>query len=664
MIIPGAESFAPVSERVDSMALYNKKTIEDIDVRGKKVIVRVDFNVPLDDNGNITDDKRIVGALPTIRYLVGNGAKTILVSHLGRPKNGPEEKYSMKPTAVRLSELLGKPVIMAADVIGPDAKAKAAALKEGEVLMLENVRFHKEETKNDPAFAKELASLAEIFVNDAFGTAHRAHASTAGLADYLPAVCGYLIRKEISIMGKALSNPERPFVAILGGAKVSDKISVIENLIDKVDTLIIGGGMAYTFLKAKGCKIGDSICEDDKLDLARSLMEKAEKKGVQLMLPIGSIVGKEFKPDTEYKYVPSDDMPDGWMGMDIGSQTIEYFSKEIKKAKTIVWNGPMGVFEFENFANGTREIAKAVAESGAISIVGGGDSAAAIEQLGFADRITHISTGGGASLEFLEGKVLPGIAVLMDKNPRKKIIAGNWKMNKTAKEAAEFVTALIPRVADAQADVVVGAPFVCLPDVIKAAAGTNIKVAAQNMHWEEKGAFTGEVSGPMLRDLGVEYVIIGHSERRQYFAETDETVNKKVHAALKYGLKPIVCVGESLKQREQGVTAELVSYQVKIALLGLTAEQVKDLIIAYEPVWAIGTGKTATNEQANEVCVIIRDTIKSLYDEETADMIRIQYGGSVTADNAEGLFGMSDIDGGLVGGASLKLDDFEKIVKS
>lgn len=646
------------------MALYNKKTIEDIDVRGKKVIVRVDFNVPLDENRNITDDKRIRAALPTIKYLVDNKAKTILVSHLGRPKEGPEEKYSMKPTAVRLGELLGQPVIMANDVIGPDAKAKAAALKEGEVLMLENVRFHKEETKNDPAFAKELASLAEIYVNDAFGTAHRAHASTAGLADYLPAVCGYLIQKEIEIMGKALSNPERPFVAILGGAKVSDKISVIENLIDKVDTLIIGGGMAYTFLKAKGYKIGDSICEDDKLDLAKSLMEKAEQKGVKLLLPIGSIVGKEFKPDTEYKYVPSDDMPDGWMGMDIGSQTIEYFSKEIRKAKTIVWNGPMGVFEFENFANGTREIARAVAESGAVSIVGGGDSAAAIEQLGFADKITHISTGGGASLEFLEGKVLPGIAVLMDKNPRKKVIAGNWKMNKTAKEAAEFVKALIPRVAGVQADVVVGAPFVCLPDVVKAAAGSNIKVAAQNMHWEEKGAFTGEVSGLMLRDLGVEYVIIGHSERRQYFAETDETVNRKVHAALKYGLKPIVCVGESLTQREQGVTAELVSYQVKIALLGLTAEQVKDVIIAYEPIWAIGTGKTATNEQANEVCIIIRNTIKSLYGEETAEQVRIQYGGSVTAANAEGLFSMSDIDGGLVGGASLKLDDFEKIVKS
>ncbi len=645
------------------MALYNKKSIKDIDVRGKKVIVRVDFNVPQDENGSITDDKRIVGALPTIKYLVNNGAKTILVSHLGRPKNGPEAKFSMNPTAVRLGELLGKPVIMADDVIGPDAKAKAAALKDGEILMLENVRFHKEEEKNDPAFAKELSTLAEIYVNDAFGTAHRAHASTAGLADYLPAVCGYLIQKEIDIMGKALSNPARPFVAILGGKKVSDKIEVIENLLEKVDTLIIGGGMAYTFLKAKGYKIGNSICEDDKIELAKSLLAKADEKGVNLMLPIGSIVGKEFSNDTEHKYVPSDDMPDGWMGMDIGSLTIEQFSKEIKKAKTIVWNGPMGVFEFDNFANGTREIAKAVADSGAVSIVGGGDSAAAIEQLGFADKITHISTGGGASLEFLEGKLLPGIAALLDKNPRKKIAAGNWKMNKTAKEAVEFVTALKPRVEGAEAEVVVGVPFICLSDVIKAAAGSNIKVAAQNMHWEEKGAFTGEVSGPMLKDLGVDYVIIGHSERRQYFAETDETVNKKAHAVFKYGLKPIICVGESLAQREEGVTAELVSYQVKIALLGLSAEQVKETVIAYEPIWAIGTGKTATKEQANEVCAIIRGTVKGMYCEDVADEVRIQYGGSVTAATASELFTMSDIDGGLVGGASLKLDDFEKIVK-
>jgi triosephosphate isomerase len=645
------------------MGILKKKTVEDIEVKGRKVIVRVDFNVPLDEEGNITDDKRIVGALSTIKYLIENKAKTILVSHLGRPKGEFKPKYSMKPAVARLSKLLGQEVILANDVIGEDAKAKAGALKEGQVLMLENVRFHKEEEKNDPAFAKELASLAEIYVNDAFGTAHRAHASTAGIASYLPAVCGFLIKKEIEVMGKALTNPARPFVAILGGAKVSDKITIIENLLDKVDTLIIGGGMAYTFLKAKGYHIGDSICEYDKVDLAKSLMKKAEEKGVNLMLPIGSIVAKEFKNDTEFKYIPSDDMPDGWMGVDIGSLTIEKFSKEINKAKTIVWNGPMGVFEFPNFAVGTRAIARAVAESGAVSIVGGGDSAAALEQLGYADKITHISTGGGASLEFLEGKELPGIAALMDINPRKKIIAGNWKMNKTPKEAVEFVKELKSRLNGAESDVVVCVPFVCLPEVKKVLEGSNIKVGAQNMHWEEKGAFTGEISGQMLTDLGVEYVIIGHSERRAYFAETDETVNKKVHAAFKYGLNPIVCVGESLAQREQGVTADLIRYQVKIALLGLSCEQVKKLVIAYEPIWAIGTGKTATSEQANEVNAIIRNTVKELYGDEAADAVRVQYGGSVNASNADELFGMPDIDGGLVGGASLKPDDFEKIVK-
>ncbi len=646
------------------MGMMNKKTIEDIDVAGKKVIVRVDFNVPLDADKNITDDKRIVGALPTIKYLVEKGAKTILVSHLGRPKEGPEEKYSMKPTAVRLGELLGKEVIMAKDVIGEDAKAKAAALKDGEVLMLENVRFHKEETKNNPEFAKELASMAEIFVNDAFGTAHRAHASTAGLADYLPAVCGYLIKKEIEFMGKALANPERPFVAILGGAKVSDKIAVIENLIEKVDSLIIGGGMAYTFLKAKGYHIGNSICEDDKIELAKTLMDKAEAKGVKLMLPIGSMVAQEFKNDTEIKYVPSDDMPDGWMGMDIGSLTIEKFSKEIRKAKTVIWNGPMGVFEFPNFATGTKEIARAVAESGALSIVGGGDSAAAVEQLGYADKITHISTGGGASLEYLEGKILPGIACLMDKNPRKTIAAGNWKMNKTATEAVAFINELKPKVADAENEVVVGVPFICLPAVVEACKGSNIKVAAQNMHWEEKGAYTGEVSGPMLADLGVDYVIIGHSERREYFGETNEMINKKAHAIFKYGMTPIICCGETLTQREQGVTADHIRYQIKVALLGLSDEQVKKSVIAYEPIWAIGTGKTATNEQANEVCTIIRELVQELYGEEVAQHVRIQYGGSVNAANAADLFAMSDIDGGLVGGASLKSDDFAVIAKA
>jgi triosephosphate isomerase len=644
------------------MPTYNKKTVEDIKVKGKRVLVRVDFNVPLDSELKITDDTRIVGALPTIKYLINNEAKIILVSHLGRPKGEFKEKFSMKPAAERLSELLKRPVIMSKDVIGEDTKSKVEDLKNGEVLMLENVRFHKEEEANDPAFAKELASLADIFVNDAFGTAHRAHASTTGVADYLPAVCGYLIQKEINYLGNALANPQRPFVAILGGAKVSDKIRVIEALIQQCDSIIVGGGMAYTFLKAKGYKIGKSLCEDDKIDLAGEILKKADEKGVEFLLPIGSIVVKEFKNDTESKYVPSDAMPDDWMGVDIGSLTVEQFSKVIRKAKTIVWNGPMGVFEFPNFAIGTRDIAKAVAESGAVSVIGGGDSVAAIEQLGFADKVSHISTGGGASLEFLEGRELPGIAALLDKNPREKIIAGNWKMNKTPSEATAFVAELAKRAAGAESKVVVAVPAIDLKSAVDAAAGTCIKVGAQNMHYEESGAYTGEISAAMLKDIGVEYVIIGHSERRQYFNETDENVNKKVHAALKAGLNPIVCVGETLEQREQGITAELVRLQVKIALRGVTAENIEKIVIAYEPIWAIGTGKTATNEQANEMCGVIRAVLEELYSEDISEKVRIQYGGSVTASNFKALFDMVEIDGGLVGGASLKLEDFTKIV--
>ncbi len=436
------------------MSMYNKKTIEDIDVAGKKVLARCDFNVPMKD-GVITDTKRIVGALPTIQYLADHGAAVILCSHMGRPHNifnekvkldkkekakiealpseeqaaataaalekakGDVKKFSLAPVAAKLSELLGKAVIMASDVIGPDAKAKAAALKPGEVMLIENVRFHAEEEKNDPAFAKELASMADIYVNDAFGTAHRAHASTAGVADYLPAVCGYLIQKEISIMGGALSDPKRPFVAILGGAKVSDKIGVIENLIEKVDTLIIGGGMAYTFYKALGKTIGTSICENDKLDLARDILEKARAKGVNFLIPVDNIIATQYSEESPFMELDSDCLPDGWMGLDIGLKTQELYSKTIIGAGTIVWNGPMGVSEWKNFAGGTIAVATAVAEAtdkGAISIIGGGDSAAAAENLGFADRMTHISTGGGASLEFLEGLELPGIACLNEKD--------------------------------------------------------------------------------------------------------------------------------------------------------------------------------------------------------------------------------------------------------
>ncbi len=397
---------------------YNKKSIEDIDVAGKRVLCRCDFNVPTKD-GKITSDKRIVAAMPTIQYLVDHNAKVILCSHMGKPKGEWKPELSLKVVAQRISELLGKPVVMAADVVGEDAKAKAAALKDGDVMLLENTRFMKGETKNDPELSKALADLADIFVNDAFGTAHRAHSSTAGVADYLPAVCGYLVQKEVSIMGKALANPDRPFVAILGGAKVSDKLNVINNLLEKVDTLIIGGGMAYTFLAAKGYSVGTSLLDAEKIDYCKDMMAKAEAKGVKLLLPIDTVVASAFPSPidgpVEVETVPSDAIPADKMGLDIGEKTRALFADAAKSAKTVVWNGPMGVFENPTLAKGTIAVAQALADSDAVTIVGGGDSAAACEQLGFADKITHISTGGGASLEFLEGLELPGIACLLDK---------------------------------------------------------------------------------------------------------------------------------------------------------------------------------------------------------------------------------------------------------
>ena len=393
----------------------NKKTVKDIDLKGKKVFVRCDFNVPMDENQNITDNTRIKAALPTIKYLLEQNCKIILASHLGRPKGEVKPEFSLKPVAKELSKLLGKDVIMANDVIGEDATSKAENLKEGEIMILENVRFHREETDNDPEFAKKLASMAEIFVNDAFGTAHRAHASTTGIADYIPGVAGFLIEKELKFLGNAINNPERPFVAILGGAKVSDKIGVIDSLLDKVDTLMIGGGMAYTFFKAQGYNVGNSLCEVEKTDLALEEMKKAKEKGVKLLLPIDTKIGKEFKPDTESKTVAWTEIPDEWEGFDIGEKTIEMFKKELQNAKTVIWNGPLGLFEFDQFAIGTNEIAKTLANLDATTIIGGGDSAAAVTKAGLADKMTHISTGGGASLEFLEGKKLPGIECLQDK---------------------------------------------------------------------------------------------------------------------------------------------------------------------------------------------------------------------------------------------------------
>lgn len=393
----------------------NKKTVKDIDIKGKKVLVRCDFNVPYDENRKITDNRRIVAALPTIKYLIENNCKVILCSHLGRPKGEFKPEFSLNIVAEELSRLLGKEVKLAKDVVGEDAKALAANLKEGEVMLLENVRFEAGEEKNDEELSKAFASLAEVYVNDAFGTAHRAHSSTTGVASYLPAVSGFLIEKELNFLGTALENPERPFIAILGGKKVSDKIGVIKALLEKVDVLMIGGAMAYTFFKSMGYEVGNSICELDKLDLAKELMNEAKEKGVKFMLPVDTKVGKEFDPNTESKTVSYTEIPAGWEGFDIGEETIKLYSEELKKAKTVVWNGPLGLFEFDQFAVGTNSIAKTLADVDAVKIIGGGDSAAAVEKAGLAEKFTHISTGGGASLEFLEGKKLPGIEALQDK---------------------------------------------------------------------------------------------------------------------------------------------------------------------------------------------------------------------------------------------------------
>ena len=394
---------------------YHKKTVKDIDVAGKKVLLRCDFNVPQDKTtGAITDDKRIVAALPTIKYLLEQNAAVIACSHLGKPKEGPDPKFSLAPVAARLSELLGKRVIMAADVVGPDAQAKAAALQPGQIMLLENTRFEKGETKNDPALAKAMADMAEIYVSDAFGAVHRAHASTAGVADYLPAVSGFLIQKELEIIGGALANPKRPLVAILGGSKVSSKIGVINNLLEIADTIIIGGGMAYTFSAAKGGKVGDSLLEADWEDYANEMVAKAAAKGVKLLLPVDTVCADAFAPDAKSQVVKTGEIPDGWQGLDIGPETVKLYCDAVKDAGTVIWNGPMGVFEFPAFAVGTQAVAQALSQTQAITIIGGGDSAAAVQQLGYADKMTHISTGGGASLEFLEGKELPGVACLLD----------------------------------------------------------------------------------------------------------------------------------------------------------------------------------------------------------------------------------------------------------
>ena len=639
----------------------DKKTVRDLDVAGKKVLVRVDFNVPLNDKGEITDDTRITASLPTIQYLLEQKAAVILMAHLGRPKGQVKPELSLAPVAKHLGKLLGKKILFAPDCVGEAAQAAASKLKPGHILLLENLRFHKEEEKNDMDFAEKLASLADLYVNDGFGVSHRAHASVEGVTHFLPAAAGFLLEKEIQYVGQAVTNPLHPFVAIIGGAKVSDKIGVISNLLDKVDTLLIGGGMANTFLAAQGYKMGKSLVEEDKLDLAKELLAKAKKNKVNMLLPTDLVMAAAFAPDAEHVTEKVKNLNQAYMALDIGAETSKAYAEALADAKMIVWNGPMGVFEMDAFCKGTEAVAKAVAKSRATSIVGGGDSVAAIEKLGLAKRITHISTGGGASLEYLEGKVLPGVAALDDL--RRKMVAGNWKMHKTVSEAVDLAEEIVMETNGTLNEVVIFPPFTALETVADAIDGKHVGYGAQDLHWEDKGAFTGAVSGAMIADICAEYVLVGHSERRTIFGENEKIVASKIIAAYRNGLKPLLCVGENLAEREAGKTARKINMQLKSALRVITAEDAENLVVAYEPIWAIGSGKAATPEDALEVCTLIREKIGKIFTPDIARKVRILYGGSVNEKNAAS-FNLSGIDGVLVGGASLKADTFAAIVRS
>lgn len=656
------------------------KTIRDMSLTGKRVLVRVDFNVPIHADGQVVDLTRIIATLPTIQYLIQQKAKIILVSHLGRPKGKRQSHYSLQPVAVALAEQLGSPVTFLDDCIGPHVTQAVAQMHPGSVILLENVRFYPEEEQNDSEFSASLAALAEVWVNDAFSAAHRAHASTEGIAHHLvDRVAGFLIEKELSYLGKTIHHPERPFTVILGGAKISDKINVIDALLERADTLLVGGAMAYTFMLAQGGRIGRSLKEPDKVDFAKAALKKAADRGVKLLLPLDNravdsldfdkkAVGEMRIFENKIAEGQLDYIPEGWEGVDIGPQTIDAFQEAIAHSKTILWNGPMGIFEIDACNQGTFAIAEAIAHSPATSIIGGGDSVTAINQSGHREKVTFMSTGGGATLEFLEGKLLPGISVLekiVDSTPSAPyLIAGNWKMNKNTVEAVALAEHIVLEVGQqTEVQIVICPPFTALESVAKTIESSNLHLGAQNMHYAVSGAYTGEISPEMLRHLFVTYVIIGHSERRIHFHETDALIKRKLRAALDDNLKPILCIGETQQERKSGKSLPIVRAQLEAVLNEVPQEKAKWMTIAYEPVWAIGTGQNATPEMAQEAHSMIRSYLKEQFGNAIAHQVRILYGGSMNPQNAADLLAQPDIDGGLIGGASLKVTDFVAIIE-
>ena len=633
----------------------DKRTVKDIQLTGKRVLVRVDYNVPMSDKGEITDFIRIEASLPTLHYLLDQGAAVILLAHLGRPKGKVNPKFSLKPVAEALSQLIHRPVQFCSDCVGKEAQAAAAQLRNGDILLLENLRFHPEEEKNDPHFAQELASLGDVFVNDGFGVSHRAHASVEGITHYLPAVAGFLLEKEIAYLGKAVDKPQRPFAAIIGGAKVADKIAVIRSLIKKADVILIGGGMANTFLAAKGYNLGKSLVEKESLGIAKDLLAEAAAQKTKMLLPVDLIMAASFSNEADHEAEDLDALNPEYMALDIGPKTAELYAQTLAGMKTIVWNGPMGVFEMPNYAEGTRRVAEAMAASDGITIVGGGDSAAAVKQMGLADKMSHVSTGGGASLEYLEGKVLPGLAALDDL--RTPIVAGNWKCHKTVEEAMELAHQVAHGTEMARAEVVLFPPFTALESVAAMVDDDGIGYGAQDIFYEDEGSYTGAVSGPMIAEIGSRYVLVGHSERRKFFHESNEIVVKKVLAAFRNDLDPVLCVGEDADEHENGSTKDKILSQLTPVLNVLTDGQIQHLLVAYEPVWAIGSGKSAEVRDAVAAADLIRKAVAEKFGKEAARRVRILYGGSVTSENAHA-FHEDGIDGVLVGGASLSAQEF------
>jgi len=643
-----------------------KRSLTDYPLAGKRVLVRVDFNVPL-EGGRVVDDTRIRAAMPTITYLLDQGCALVLAAHLGRPKGQIVDGLRMAPVAVRLAELLGRPVKTAADCVGPEVEAAASGMRPGEVLLLENLRFHPEETANDGVFAKRLAGLAEVYVNDAFGSAHRAHASTEGVTHFLPSVAGLLMISELEILGRLLRDPARPFVVVLGGLKVSDKIGVIEKMLSIADAILIGGAMANAFLAAKGYGIGGSKGDGDQVAVAARVLTAAATTRCELVLPRDVVVAGEAVAGASSKVVGVNAIASDEMALDIGPQTAAEFVRHLRSAGTIYWNGPMGLFELDDFGAGTRAVGEAIAASASVTVAGGGDTVAAARRFGLEARMTHVSTGGGASMEFLEGRALPGVEALMDRGStvaagRRPLIAGNWKMYKTRPQTEEFFARFASAVAGvADRDILICPPAVDLETALAATAGTGVAIGAQTMHFAAEGAFTGEIAPQMLVELGVPYVILGHSERRQYYAENDADLARKVRAALDAGLRPVLCCGETLAEREAGGTEDKVGGQLDAGLAEVGVAELALVAIAYEPIWAIGTGVTATPEQAQETVAFVRRRVRERFG-DAADGVRILYGGSVKAGNIDVLMSQPDIDGVLVGGSSLDAQEFARIV--